>query len=337
MTGTLRVAVIGAGRMGRNHLQRLSSRIRGAEVAAVVGVDLSRTREAAADIPGAIALTSVDEALDRTDVNAVLIAAPGFAHQDILLRAIARDIPIFCEKPLTPDAQSSLRIVRAEQELGRKRIQLGFMRRFDAEYAALRQIIQNNDLGQLLMLHHQHRNPSSPPGFTNEMLINESVVHEFDAIRFFTGEEITSVQVRFGKATKNAPDGQHDPQHILIETESGVLADVEIYVNARYGYEVGTQASFEDGVISIGGHGGPLVTTAGRWGGRVAPGFEDRFESAYDVQIQSWVDAALEGEVGGPTAWDGYAAAASCEAGVEAQKSGEKVKVQLATKPLFYS
>ena len=63
---------------------------------------------------------------------------------------------------------------------------------------------------------------------------------------------------------------------------------------------------------------------------------EERFGAAYDVEIQSWVDAALKGEIGGPTAWDGYATAACCEAGVEAQKSGEKVAVKLAAKPDLY-
>ena len=208
--------------------------------------------------------------------------------------------------------------------------------RFDAEYAALGDIIRSSELGELLMLHHQHRNPTTPPGFTNEMLINDSVVHEFDAIRFFTGEEITSVQVRMGKATKNAPAGQHDPQHVLLETESGVLADVEIYVNAKFGYEVATQASFEEGIVNIGGDKGLYTRSAGRWGGNVTPGFEERFGAAYDVEIQSWVDAALKGEIGGPTAWDGYATAACCEAGVEAQKSGEKVAVKLAAKPDLY-
>lgn len=336
MTETLRVAVIGAGRMGADHIQRLHTRIRGAEVAAVVDVDLSRAQAAIEGIPGAVALADAEDALNNGDVNAVLIATPGFLHEDILLKAIAKDIPILCEKPLTPDAGSSWKIVQAEVELGHKRVQVGFMRRFDAEYSALGQIIANHELGELLMLHHQHRNPATPPGFTNEMLINDSVVHEFDAIRFFTGEEITSVQVRLGKATKNAPSGQHDPQHVLLETESGVLADVEIYVNAKFGYEVATQASFEEGIVNIGGDKGPYTRSAGRWGGNVTHGFEERFGTAYDVEIQSWVDAALKGEIGGPTAWDGYATAACCEAGVEAQKNGEKVAVKLAPKPDLY-
>ena len=336
MTKILRVAVIGAGRMGADHIKRLSTRIHGAEVAAVVDVDLARAQAAIEGIDGAAALSSADEALNNGDVNAVLIATPGFLHEEILYKALEQDFPILCEKPLTPDAESAWKVVQAELALGHKRIQVGFMRRFDAEYSALGSIIRNSELGELLMLHHQHRNPSTPEGFTNEMLINDSVVHEFDAIRYFTGEEITSVQVRLGKPTRNAPNGQHDPQHVLLETESGVLADVEIYVNAKFGYQVATQASFEDGIVSIGGDSGPYIQSAGKWGGSVTPGFEERFGAAYDVEIQAWVDAALRGEIGGPTAWDGYATAACCEAGVEAQKSGEKVKVQLNTKPDLY-
>jgi myo-inositol 2-dehydrogenase/D-chiro-inositol 1-dehydrogenase len=322
--------------MGADHIKRLSTRIHGAEVAAVVDVDLARAQAAIEGIDRAVALASADEALNNGDVNAVLIATPGFLHEEILYKALEKDFPILCEKPLTPDAGSAWKVVQAEQALGHKRIQVGFMRRFDAEYSALGAIIRNSELGELLMLHHQHRNPSTPEGFTNEMLINDSVVHEFDAIRFFTGEEITSVQVRLGKPTRSAPSGQHDPQHVLLETESGVLADVEIYVNAKFGYQVATQASFEEGIVSIGSDNGPYVQTAGKWGGNVTPGFEERFGAAYDVEVQAWVDAALRGEIGGPTAWDGYATAACCEAGVEAQKSGEKVKVQLNTKPDLY-
>lgn len=336
MIKKLRVAVIGAGRMGADHVARIQHRIKGAEIAAVVDVDLARAAAALEGVSGAVALSSAEEALNNGDVNAVLIATPGFLHEDTLQLALAKGFPILCEKPLTPDAASSLRIVQAEAALGKKLIQVGFMRRFDAEYMALHQIITQRGLGELLMLHHQHRNPDTLPGFTNEMLINDSVVHEFDAIRFFTGEEITSVQVRMGKSTRTAPEGQHDPQHVLIETESGVLADVEIYVNAKFGYEVATQATFEEGIVNIGNDSGPYIRTQGRWGGQVTPGFIERFGAAYDVEIQAWVDAALRGEIGGPSAWDGYATAACCEAGVEAQKTGGKVAVVLVDKPALY-
>lgn len=319
---SLNVAVIGAGRMGADHVRRLHESIDNATVAAVVDIDLDRAK-AAAEGTGALAVASLAEAFAVEGVNAVLIATPGFLHEEALYQALQRDVPILCEKPMTPDAASAWRVVQAEVALGRQRIQVGFMRQFDAGYQSLKTEIEAGAAGSLLMLHCAHRNASTLADFTEPMLINDSVVHEFDAIRFFTGEEITSVQVRRGKRSSLAPEGISDPQHVLIETESGILADVEIFVNARYGYEVATQAVFENGVRSIGA-------------GEVTPSFIERFAAAYDAEVQAWVDAALRGEIGGPSAWDGYATAACCEAGVAAQRSGEQTAVVLAAKPELY-
>ncbi|AJT43222.1 inositol 2-dehydrogenase [Psychromicrobium lacuslunae] len=318
----MKVAVIGAGRMGADHISRLEHKITGASVAAVVDIDLARA-SAAAESVGARALATLGEALALPEVNAVLIATPGFLHEEALLEALAHDLPILCEKPLTPDAASAWRVVQAEVALGRKRIQVGFMRQFDAGYQKLKRIIAEGEKGQLLMLHCAHRNPDTLPDFTESMLITDSVVHEFDAIRFLSDEEIASVQVRRGRGTSLAPEGIDDPQQVLIETESGLLADVEIFVNARYGYEVATQAVFENGTVNIGL-------------GEVTPSFIERFGDAYDVEVQRWVDAARRGEIGGPSAWDGYATAACCEAGVAAQHSSGPVRVELADKPELY-
>ena len=265
----LRVCVVGAGKMGTDHIKRLTSRIDGAEVSVVVDADISRGKKAVEAIPSAVAVSDIAQALNREDVNAVLIATPGFLHKDMLLQVLKRDLPILCEKPLTPDAPSSLEILEAEQRLGKKRIQVGFMRRFDAGYQRLREIITSRKLGELLMLHCSHRVPETPHDFTNEMLINDAVVHEFDVIRYLTGEEIKNVQVRLGRASRHSHSGQHDPQHVLIETENGVLADVEIFVNAQFGYQVATQAVFEEGVVNIGEDTGPYVRSAGRWGERL--------------------------------------------------------------------
>jgi myo-inositol 2-dehydrogenase/D-chiro-inositol 1-dehydrogenase len=322
--------------MGADHVERLANRIVGAQVAAVIDVDSQRAHRVAGLAPGAVASTDIAKALEAGGVDAVVIATPGVLHERALLQVIERGLPVLCEKPLTPDAASSWRIVEAEQRIGRKLIQVGFMRRFDAEYQQLRGIIASGELGDTLMLHFSHRNGVVPPGFTSQMLINDSVVHEFDGIRYLTGEEITSVQVRLGRATRHAHAGQHDPQHVLIETESGVLADVEIFVNAQFGYQVAAQAVFEDGIVNIGNDGGPYVRRAGSWGGAVTPSFVERFRSAFDLEFQTWVDAARRGTINGPSAWDGYATAACCEAGVAAQSSGEKVRVSLNEKPSLY-
>jgi myo-inositol 2-dehydrogenase / D-chiro-inositol 1-dehydrogenase len=245
----------------------------------VVDADLSRAKKAAEATPPAAALADIGPALDREDVSAVVIATPGFLHKEMLLQVLERRLPILCEKPLTPDAASSWEIVEAEQRFGKKCIQVGFMRRFDAEYQRLRKLIMSGELGELLMLHCSHRNPEAPHGFTNEMLINDSVVHEFDVIRYLTGEEINTVQVRLGRASRHAPSGQHDPQHVLIETEGGVLADVEIFVNAQFGYQVATQAVFEKGIVNIGEDSGPYVRAAGRWGARLPRVLSNRSEA----------------------------------------------------------
>jgi myo-inositol 2-dehydrogenase/D-chiro-inositol 1-dehydrogenase len=322
--------------MGADHIQRLAHRTVGAEVAAVVDIDLARAKRAVETIPSVCAVSNVGEAFDQTSVNAVLIATPGSLHEEALLQIGERDLPILCEKPLTTDSASSWRIVQAEQRFGKKRIQVGFMRRFDADYQRLRLLVEAGEFGDILMLHCAHRNPDTPPNFTNEMLINDSVAHEFDVIRYLTGEEIKSVQVRLGRKTRYAHSGQHDPQQVLIETWSGVLADVEIFGNAQFGYQVSTQAVFEKGIVNIGEDDGPYVRSAGHWGGEITRSYIDRFKNAYDSEVQIWVDAASKGEIGGPTAWDGYATAACCEAGLAAQRSGQKVEVSLQQRPSIY-
>src|ERR1700751_4822752 len=134
MASNLRVCVVGAGLIGANHIERLANRVEGAEVSGVVDADLSRAKNAAEATPSAAAVSNLAEALNREDVDAVLIATPGFLHRDMLLQVLERDLPILCEKPLTPDAPSSWEILEAEQRLGKKRFQVGFMRRFDAGF-----------------------------------------------------------------------------------------------------------------------------------------------------------------------------------------------------------
>ncbi|WP_146339705.1 Gfo/Idh/MocA family protein [Nesterenkonia sp. NBAIMH1] len=332
----LRVGVVGAGRMGADHVDRLAHHILRARVSAVVDVDPLRAAEVAQTAPAAESFTALQEMLDADAVDAVVLATPGFLHEEALLRLIHAGIPTLCEKPLTPDPESSMRVMEAEAVSGRQLIQVGFMRRFDAGYRQLKAVINSGEYGELLMLHLQHRNPSTPPGFTNEMIINDSVVHEFDAVRFFTGSEIDSVQVRVGRTTSLAAPGLQDPQQVVIQTSSGLLADVEIFCSAQFGYQVRTQAVFERGVVAVGEAGELEVTADGRRGTAVDAGFVSRFRDAYDVEVQAWVDAVHQGRIAGPSAWDGYATAACCAAGVASQGGDGIVSVELAARPEFY-
>ncbi|MFE2429127.1 Gfo/Idh/MocA family protein [Streptomyces sp. NPDC059373] len=334
--GTLGVAVIGTGRMGADHVRRINDVISGARVAAVVDIDAERVKAIAGGFEGCAAYTDPAQAMADPGVDAVLIASPGPAHEATLLAAFEQDLPVLCEKPLTPDAASALRVLEAEQKLGHRRVQVGFMRRYDREYMKLKALLASGELGRPLMLHNRHRNASVPPGFTNAMLINDSVVHEMDVTRWLLDQEITAVTVLRPKASGSAPEGLDDPQFVIFETDGGALVDVEINVSCGFGYQVQAEAVCENGTARIGDVHDLLVNTAGRWGGTVAPDFVERFEDAYDREVQAWVDATRRGEVTGPSAWDGYAAAAVCEAGVRAQSEGHRVEVELIERPALY-
>ncbi|MBB5117614.1 inositol 2-dehydrogenase [Streptomyces eurocidicus] len=333
---TLGVAVVGTGRMGSDHVRRLDEVISGARVTAVVDVDAERAKGVARRLQGAAAYTDAAAAMAAPDVDAVLIASPGPAHEAALLAAFAHDLPVLCEKPLTPDPAAALRVLAAETRLGRRRVQVGFMRRYDAEYLRLKALLDGGGLGRPLMLHCRHRNVATPPGFTEQMMINDSVVHEIDAARWLLGEEITAVTVLKPRPSENAPEGLSDPQLVLLETAGGAVVDVEIFVNCGFGYQVGCEAVGERGTARLGDAHGLYVTAAGRWGGEVAQDYVTRFEDAYDRQVQRWVDATRRGETEGPGVWDGYAAAAVCEAGVRAQATGARVAVELAARPALY-
>ncbi|MEV4438226.1 Gfo/Idh/MocA family oxidoreductase [Streptomyces sp. NPDC049577] len=333
---TLGVAVIGTGRMGADHVRRLDEVIAGARVAAVVDIDAGRAKAVAERVDGCSAYTDAAAAMDDEGVDAVLIASPGPAHEAALLQALARDLPVLCEKPLTPDAASALRVVEAEARLGHRRVQVGFMRRYDPEYERLKTLLDEGAFGRTLMLHCVHRNAGTPPGFTSQMTINDSVVHEADAARWLLGQEITAVRVLRPTPSGRAPAGLDDPQLVLFETAGGALVDVEIFVNCGFGYQVRCEAVGEHGTARIGDAHGLCVNAAGRWGGEIAQDYVERFRDAYDREVRAWVDATRRGETTGPSAWDGYAAAAVCEAGVRAQATGERTPVGLAERPALY-
>jgi myo-inositol 2-dehydrogenase / D-chiro-inositol 1-dehydrogenase len=334
--GMLGVAVIGTGRMGADHVRRIDEVTSGARVTAVVDVDGERAKSVAAGVEGCTAYTEPAAAMAADDVDAVLIASPGPAHEAALLEAFRHDLPVLCEKPLTPDAASALRVLEAEQRLGHRRVQVGFMRRYDAEYLKLKALLDSGQLGRTLMLHNRHRNAASPPGFTDAMLINDSVVHEMDVTRWLLGQEITAVTVLRPTPSDNAAEGLADPQFVVFETGGGALVDVEIFVNCGFGYQVQAEAVCERGTARVGEGHAMVTNAAGRWGGAIAQDFVERFEEAYDREVQAWVDATRRGEVTGPSVWDGYAAAAVCEAGVRAQSEGRRIEVELIERPALY-
>jgi myo-inositol 2-dehydrogenase / D-chiro-inositol 1-dehydrogenase len=329
----LRVGVLGAGMMGVFHAKALSSRVRGARVSVVNDVFAEKAQVLAADV-GARVVDDPIAAINDPEVDAVLIATPGASHESQVNACLDARKPVLCEKPLTTEVSSAYAIVQKEAGMGQQLIQVGFMRRFDTEYLALKDLIDSGGLGNPLMVHCAHRNPAVPDFFDSEYMVRDSVVHEVDVVRFLLDEELTSVQVLRGVATSSAPPGTSDPMLVVFETESGRLVTDEIYVRTGVGYEVRTEVVGEQGsaIIGLDQH-LQAKTTDGRWGGHITPSFVERFGAAYDTELLCWVDAARRGAVDGPGAWDGYAAVAVCEAGVEALRTGQKVAVAMQPRP----
>ena len=328
----LRIAVLGVGVMGADHVARITSRISGAAVTVINDYVTEKAAEVAAAVPGARVANDPFDAIADDDVDAILLATPGPTHEKQLLACLEQGKPVLCEKPLTTDSGSSLEVVHQEAALGTPLIQVGFMRRFDPEYQQLKMLIDGGELGQPLVMHCAHRNPAVPPGFDSAMVVRDSLVHEVDVTRFLLGEEIASVQIIKPMSNRGAPRGLQDPQIAIFQTVSGRHVDVEVFVTTGVAYEVRTEVVGELGSAMIGLDVGLIHKAApGRWGGQITPGFRERFGQAYDTEIQRWVDAVRSGvNVDGPTAWDGYAAAAVCAAGVRSLESGERVAVDLA-------
>ncbi|CAM5236342.1 Inositol 2-dehydrogenase/D-chiro-inositol 3-dehydrogenase [Streptomyces alboniger] len=109
-----------------------------------------------------------------------------------------------------------------------------------------------------------------------------------------------------------------------------------MFVNCGFGYQVQAEVVCERGTARIGDGHAMVTHMAGRWGGTIAQDFTERFADAYDREIQAWVDATRRGEVAGPSVWDGYAAAAVCEAGVRSLEEGGRVEVDLVDRPALY-
>ncbi|MEU0497410.1 Gfo/Idh/MocA family oxidoreductase [Mycobacterium sp. NPDC006124] len=330
----LRIAVLGVGMMGADHVARIGSRIAGARVTVVNDFVTEKAEQLAATIPGCRAIADPLDAIADPDVDAVVLATPGTTHEKQLLACLEHGKPVMCEKPLTTDVATSLDVVKREAELGRRLIQVGFMRRFDAEYVALKAMLDGGELGTPLVMHCAHRNPVVPPNFDSSMIVKDSLVHEVDVTRFLFDEEITHVQVIKPAANPAAPQGLQDPQIAIFTTSTGKHVDVEVFVTTGVAYEVRTEVVGERGSAMIGLDVGLVRTSApGHRGGQITPSFKERFGLAYDVEIQRWVDAVRAGvNVDGPGAWDGYAAAAVCAAGVASLESGGPVAVEMVSR-----
>jgi myo-inositol 2-dehydrogenase/D-chiro-inositol 1-dehydrogenase len=333
---TVNIGVIGTGMIGQDHIRRITEVLAGARVAAVADIDAERAAQVAEGC-GAKAFADATSLIASDSVDAVVVTSFGEAHEEAVLAAIAAGKMVFCEKPLTPTAEGCARIMAAEEAAGRRFVQVGFMRRYDASYRALKATVDSGEIGEALLVHCAHRNATVADYYRAENAVNDSAIHEIDTMRWLLGEEIVAVRVDVGKKSRLSAEHLTDPMVIVMETESGVRVDDEVFANAQYGYDIRCEVVAEKGAVSLGDQNVIDVRDATGARNRITANWQERFVTAYDVEVQAWIRSVETGVAGGPSAWDGYAAAAVCDAGVRSLRSGgERAVVELVAKPDLY-
>jgi len=331
---TIRIGLIGAGIMGADHARTIVSYGGGAELAAVHDADTARAKAAAKACGGARVVETAEALIADPDIDAVLVSSPDPTHAPLAIACIEAGKPALVEKPIASTLDEGRAVVAAEMKCGRRLIQVGFMRRFDPGYLAMKQALAKGGLGAPLFFHCVHRNAVGPDYLTSEMVIANSAVHEIDIARFLLEEEFAWATVRSPRASRRAPGRQ--PQFIVLETRSGVVVDIEAFVDAAYGYDVRGEMVCETGAIMLAPNPAVVTREAGHETFAVEPDWRDRFRAAYREQLAGWIDSLRGGAPRGSSAWDGYAASVTAAACLDAWRSENRTAVTLAETPGFY-
>jgi myo-inositol 2-dehydrogenase / D-chiro-inositol 1-dehydrogenase len=334
---TLNVGLIGVGMIGQEHINRLANKLVGAKVVALSDVNAKQAEETAAKLQGAKVYPAGEALIAAPEVQAVVVTSWGPTHETYVLAAIKAGKPVFCEKPLATSAEACLRIVESEIASGRHLVQVGFQRRYDKGYRALKKAIDDGVIGAPLMVHCAHRNPTVPEAYVSDMAIVDTFIHEIDALRWLISDDYVSAQVLVPRNTKHTHTKLDDPIIVLLATKGGVRIDGEVFVNCRYGYDIQCQVVGEEGVASLPEPESVLLRRDAKVSTTIMQDWKLRFIDSYDVELQDWIEAATAGKVNGPNAWDGYFAAVTADACLEAKRTGAVAPIVTKPRPSFYA
>jgi myo-inositol 2-dehydrogenase / D-chiro-inositol 1-dehydrogenase len=326
----MRVAQIGVGRIGQLHAGALAADSR---VGDLVLADVDRER--ASQVAAAVGATASDVEDAIASADALVIATATSAHADLIRRGLARRIPIFCEKPLALDLADSARLVD-EIEASGIGFQLGFQRRFDPAYREARRMVASGDIGRLYQVRMTATDHTPPPDAyipTSGGFFRDSSIHDFDAVRFVTGDEVDTVGVEGAALTSEvfARYGDVDTVVATLRLRSGTLAVLAGGRHNPRGYDIRMElvGSRDAAVVGLGPH--TPIRPLDQEATTMQLGWEsflDRFAPAYRAELSAFVELASGRGESGCTARDGLEAMRIAEAA--SRSLAERRRVELS-------
>jgi myo-inositol 2-dehydrogenase/D-chiro-inositol 1-dehydrogenase len=329
---TIGMAILGCGRIGRLHARNLARHPR-VRLATVFDVSGEPAQQTAAEL-GVRSARSVEEVWDDRNVRAIVIATPTDTHVPLIVAAVKAGKAVFCEKPIDMSLERA-RACWSEISHDNPIVMIGFNRRFDPSYRALRERLKLGEIGRLELAVITSRDPAPPPaGYiqTSGGLFRDMTIHDFDMARYLAGD-IAKVHA-FGANLVDAEIGKLgdiDTCAISLRAKSGALIQINNSRRCVYGYDQRLEAFGSGGMLQAGNRHETSVAAwnAERTGGRdvVLHSFIERYAQAYEAEMDSFVASLEEGRPTSPDFSDGVEALRLAVAAGESLRTGRVVDV----------
>jgi myo-inositol 2-dehydrogenase/D-chiro-inositol 1-dehydrogenase len=321
----LRVGIIGSGRIGKVHAESLAFRISEALPVTIADVHVEAAQKVAQRCGIPRVVNDPSEILNDPNVDAVLICSPTETHANLIVEAARAGKHIFCEKPID---HSLTKIDVALQEVKRSgvKLQVGFNRRFDANFARVRSAVIQGEIGTPHLMHIISRDPGPPPISyvkTSGGIFLDMTIHDFDMARFLVGDEIESIyatgSVRVDPEIGEA--GDLDTVLIVLQFKNGVIGTIDNSRKAAYGYDQRVEVFGSKGSIATGNcYPNQAILSTGTAIQRDLPlnFFMDRYTESFVSEMNAFVQAVLQNK---PVPVDGKDGRVAVVMGLAARKS----------------
>ena len=301
MKKTIRICMIGAGRVGKNHSRAITRHIAGGKIVALVDPMMQVREETALEFGIENQFDTLEIALEKSDFDAVIITTPTPTHLSLTALAAENKKHVFLEKPMALNLQECDEIIKVVEK-NSVLLQLGFMRRFDPEFVAAAQRIEAGEIGQPMMVKSNTHGPGLPPLWARDLRTSNGMLaevnsHDWDTTRWLMGsnyERVYTEVANFKGAANNvdAPNF-YDNALVNIKFESGGLGLISGICPCGYGYDARVEIVGDKGIMQIGElKGQSIVVCTNRDQGLISPIFRtwpERFEWAYINELQHFI------------------------------------------------